>query len=247
MTITKSESVKELAAALAKAQGSMHPAKMDSTNPFLKNKYADLGSVIQAAQASLTANGLSYSQHPALADNQLTITTLLMHASGEWIESELTLGVSEVKGLSAAQAMGSVITYLRRYSLAAILGVYADEDTDGNDKKTEAKQQRQPTPPPADPAGHPTPPAEPAKIVYPQKILLAIVAAGYAANEFEARGMLAHSVLPADVREGIAKGWAHHYYDARHRDPEPATADQAGNEANDAYLNSFNPPATPAV
>ena len=56
--MNKSESIKELAGALSKAQGAMTAAKMDSVNPFFKSKYADLGSVIQASKSTLAANGL---------------------------------------------------------------------------------------------------------------------------------------------------------------------------------------------
>ena len=138
--MNKSESIAELAAALAKAQGAMSPAKMDSTNPFLKNKYADLGSVIQAARKPLADNGLSFTQSPAVTDGAVTVTTLLMHASGQWIESAITLPLDGGKGLSLAQSMGAIITYLRRYSLSAILGIYADEDNDGNQPAKPAAQ-----------------------------------------------------------------------------------------------------------
>lgn len=138
-----SESIKELAGALAKAQGAMGAAKMDSVNPFLKNKYADLGSVIQAARKPLSDNGLAITQHPAVSENSVTVTTILMHLSGEWIESEITLPLDGSKGLSLAQSMGAIITYLRRYTLSAILGIFADEDNDGNEKKQPAKS---PTP-----------------------------------------------------------------------------------------------------
>ena len=138
--MNKSESIAELAAALAKAQGAMSPAKMDSTNPFLKNKYADLGSVIQAARKPLADNGLSFTQSPAVTDGTVTVTTLLMHASGQWIESAITLPLDGGKGLSLAQSMGAIITYLRRYSLSAILGIYADEDNDGNQPAKPAAQ-----------------------------------------------------------------------------------------------------------
>lgn len=138
--MNKSESIAELAAALAKAQGAMTAAKMDSVNPFLKNKYADLGSVIQASKKPMSDNGLSYSQHPSIGDGSVSITTVLMHSSGQWLESTITLPFEISKGLSLAQAMGGVITYLRRYSLAAIFGLYADEDVDGNDNRPAAKQ-----------------------------------------------------------------------------------------------------------
>lgn len=137
--MNKSENIGELAAALSKAQGAMQAAKMDSVNPFLKNRYADLGSVVQAARKPLADNGLSFSQCPSLADGSVTVATLLMHASGQWIESAITLQVDNAKGLSMAQSMGAIITYLRRYSLAAVLGIYADEDTDGNDPRPTTK------------------------------------------------------------------------------------------------------------
>jgi hypothetical protein len=141
-----SESIKELAGALAKAQGAMGAAKMDSINPFLKNKYADLGSVIQAAKKPLSDNGLSYTQHPAVTDSHVTVTTILMHLSGEWIESEISLPLDGGKGLSLAQSMGAIITYLRRYTLSAILGIYADEDMDGNKPAPKAQAQTVVTP-----------------------------------------------------------------------------------------------------
>jgi hypothetical protein len=130
--MNKSESIKELAAALAKAQAAMPAAKFDATNPFLKNKYASLGAIIEAARAPLAANGLSVAQLPVNMGEAIGVTTILMHASGEYIESTLTLPVGDEKGKSTAQVAGSVITYLRRYALASVLGIYADEDTDGS-------------------------------------------------------------------------------------------------------------------
>jgi hypothetical protein len=147
--MNKSESIGKLAEALAKAQGAMKPAKMDAVNPFLKNRYADLGSVIEATKGPLAENGLSYTQHPSIEDYAVTISTILMHSSGEWIESSITLPLGEEKGLSLAQSMGKVVTYMRRYSLSAILGVYADTDTDGDDPR-----QRKPAQQPASDNGH---------------------------------------------------------------------------------------------
>jgi hypothetical protein len=140
--MNKSEQINELALALAKAQGQMSPAKMEATNPFLHNKYADLGSVIQAARKPLSENGLSFSQHPTIEAGRVSVCTVLMHSSGQWLESVIDLPVGEEKGLSLAQSMGKVVTYLRRYSLSAILGIYADEDTDGNDDKPSQASRR---------------------------------------------------------------------------------------------------------
>jgi len=128
----RSESIKELAKALSAAQGVMTAAKMDKENPFLKNMYADLGSVISAAKQPMQANGLAVSQLIGGDGAHVTITTLLMHLSGEWLSTEMSMPVGEARGKSQAQEIGSIITYLRRYSLAAILGVHADEDVDGN-------------------------------------------------------------------------------------------------------------------
>lgn len=128
----KSDIINELATALAKAQGEFTPARMDATNPFLKNNYADLGSVIAAAKAACAKYGLAVSQPASTTGDNVTVTTVLMHASGQWMSSEMTLPLGKESGRSIAQAAGSIITYLRRYSLSAMLGIYADEDTDGN-------------------------------------------------------------------------------------------------------------------
>jgi len=135
----KSDSIAQLAKALSMAQGEMKPAKMDSFNPFLKNRYADLGSVIEAARPALTKNGLSFSQFVETSNGGVTVETLLMHASGEWLSTAITMPLGEEKGRSLVQNAGSIITYLRRYSLSAILGIYADEDIDGGEKKPAPK------------------------------------------------------------------------------------------------------------
>ena len=128
----KSDTIASLAKALSLAQGEMKAAAMNAVNPFLKNKYADLGSVIEAARPVLVKNGLAFTQLVYRDEACIGVETVLMHASGEWISSRLSVEVGEERGKSTAQVAGSVITYLRRYALSAILGIYADEDTDGN-------------------------------------------------------------------------------------------------------------------
>lgn len=128
--MNKSDSIKELAAALNKAQAAIKPAKKDRENPFFSSSYATLQSVWEAALPAMTTNGLSIAQTfttPADAATIIVETTLL-HTSGEWLTSTLTL--KPVK--SDPQAFGSAITYGRRYSVAAILGIVADDDDDGN-------------------------------------------------------------------------------------------------------------------
>jgi hypothetical protein len=130
--MNKSESITKLSAALAKAQAEMPVVKMNAQNPFLKNKYADLGAVIEASRPVLAKNGLAMVQSTIGDGTKIGVTTLLTHESGEWLEDTIALTLGDEKGKSSAQVAGSIISYLRRYSWASFLGMYADEDTDGN-------------------------------------------------------------------------------------------------------------------
>ena len=123
----QSESIKNLAEAMAQAQGSMGAAIKGNSNPFFKSKYADLGSVIQAIKPHFAANGLSYVQFPVSANNAVGVTTRLMHSSGEWLEQEYFIPLGKMD----AQSVGSCLSYARRYSLQAIAGIPAEDD-DGN-------------------------------------------------------------------------------------------------------------------
>ena len=136
--MNKSESIKEIAAALNKAQAEMSGAKKSASNPFFKSKYADLGAVVEAIKVAFADNGLSYSQFPIFLDGKVGVETILMHSSGEWLSSELYLPMTK----QDPQAAGSAITYARRYALQAIAGIPSDDD-DGNEasKAQSAKQQ----------------------------------------------------------------------------------------------------------
>ena len=123
----KSETIAELAKALNKAQAEMSGAKKGSENPFLKNKYADLASVIHCAKEPLCNNGLSISQFPVTHEGMAGVTTILMHESGEFLESTLLLPCTK----NDPQGMGSCITYAKRYSYQSALGI-PSEDDDGN-------------------------------------------------------------------------------------------------------------------
>lgn len=137
----KSPSIKELASALTLAQAEMKPVSMNSVNPFLKNHFADLGAMIESSRPVLAKHGLSLSQFPTVAERgEIGITTILMHASGEWMENTVALPVEIEKGKSQAQVAGSIITYLRRYSWAAVLGLYAEEDIDGSQQTRPANK-----------------------------------------------------------------------------------------------------------
>jgi len=147
--MNKSDSIKELASALAKAQADMLPAKLNETNPFLKSKYASLGAVIEASRPALAKHGLSVAQFPFNDGDTIGVRTVLMHESGEYMEDMLALPVGDEKGKSVAQVAGSVITYLRRYALSSVLGIYAGEDDDGS-VETPAPKKKAPSAPPSD-------------------------------------------------------------------------------------------------
>jgi hypothetical protein len=140
----KSDSIVKLGMALAKAQAEMPTIKMNAQNPFLKNKYADLGAVISGSRPVLAKYGLAIAQTPVSDGDKIGVTTLLVHESGEWLEDTILITPTNSKGLSDAQNAGVVISYLRRYSWSSILGLHADEDNDGHQeeqpkKKPEAK------------------------------------------------------------------------------------------------------------
>ena len=133
----RSEEIKQLAAALSKAQAAMKPAIKDRENPFFKNTYADLASVWEAIKLPLTENGFCVSQFLSSTDGHIIVETLLLHVSGEWILNELMLPVLK----NDPQSYSSSATYGRRISLAAIAGVATeDDDAEGNFRKIEDKK-----------------------------------------------------------------------------------------------------------
>jgi hypothetical protein len=128
MTSLKSESLKELGAALAKAQNEMSPAGINSDNPFYKSKYASFGSIVRCSRPALTKHGLSVIQRPLIEEGNSILSTMLLHCSGEYIESRLKI----VPVKSDPQSFGSCLSYLKRYAYASIVGVISDdEDDDG--------------------------------------------------------------------------------------------------------------------
>lgn len=127
-----SNSIGNLAAALAAAQAEMKPAKETANNPAFRSKYADLTSCFEACNAVLPKHKLSISQVMVAApEGYVSVQTLLLHESGEWLSSVCTLKADGNRGVNAAQAAGSAITYARRYGLTAIVGLATDDD-DGN-------------------------------------------------------------------------------------------------------------------
>jgi len=127
-TLEFSPDIGELAAALALAQGEMKAAKKDSENPFFKSSYADLSQVWDSCRAALSKQKLAVLQPTSGSGEGVTIHTMIVHSSGQWVRGSLTL--KPVK--NDPQGVGSAITYARRYALAAMVGVVSDEDDDGN-------------------------------------------------------------------------------------------------------------------
>jgi hypothetical protein len=122
--MTHSEQLGELATALALAQSLIEGAKKDSDNPFFKSHYADLASIWDACRKQLTGAGLAVVQMPFTDGTNIGVQTILLHASGQWIESSVSAAAKDL----GPQAVGSVITYLRRYALAAVAGVPQIDD-----------------------------------------------------------------------------------------------------------------------
>lgn len=151
----RSESIANLAAALADAQIEMTSAQMDATNPHFKSKYATLASVIEALKP-IHQRGLALIQTASVDRHEtgalVTVETTLAHKSGEWIAETISL-----KPVSDnPQAVGSAITYGRRYLAAAVVGIAADDDDDANGA-TKPQQQQKPAVKPLKPIAKPEP------------------------------------------------------------------------------------------
>lgn len=135
----KSDNISELAKALAAAQACFTAAEKDHTAKVVSRKgdassyqykYADLSAYLEVCRDPLAKHGLSFVQDVECGGGLVSVTTLLMHTSGQWIRfSPFTLAAEAASGsLPTAQAIGSAVTYARRYSLAAALGMTADDD-----------------------------------------------------------------------------------------------------------------------
>ena len=117
--------MKQISTALLKAQSEMSNPKKGATNPFFKSKYADLNSIREAVIPILNANGISVLQPIIHIDGKNFVKTILLHESGENIESLTEIIYNKIND---AQAQGSGISYARRYSLQSFVCVGADDD-----------------------------------------------------------------------------------------------------------------------
>jgi len=157
----RSETISALTEALAKAQGAFPAVQKSGKNEHLRNQYSTLDDIIAAVRKPLAANGLSFLQPlVSLEDGLLVLETVLMHQTGEWVSSEVAVpSLSGNRAVNELQAFGSALTYMRRYTLTAMLGVTSEEDVDGNGdsgngqkpttKQAAKPQQKKPAPKPA--------------------------------------------------------------------------------------------------
>lgn len=139
--MNKSEAIGNLAKAIALSQVEVENATKDTKNEFFKSKYADLAAVLNVIRPVFSKHNIAIVQLPSFAAPIASVETMLIHESGEFISSVCSAPV----GKQDAQGIGSAITYLRRYSLAAMCGV-AQEDDDGNGASDKDKPKQPATP-----------------------------------------------------------------------------------------------------
>ena len=124
----------EIAKAIAKAQSEIQNVTKDAKNPHYKSQYASLAAVLDVVRPIFSKNGIAIVQIPISEEGQVGLKSMLVHDSGQSVESIILLPMAAT-GRNIAQEAGSIITYLRRYTLAAMAGV-AQEDDDGESVKT---------------------------------------------------------------------------------------------------------------
>ena len=137
--------------ALAKAQGQFQAVAKNQDNPFFKSKYLTLAGIMDVIRKPFADNELCVIQSPKVFKEGnstfITLKTIIAHSSGETLENELTLPIATGQRISDAQAIGSGITYARRYALQSLVGVSADEeDDDGNSACGRVEQKPKPKP-----------------------------------------------------------------------------------------------------
>ena len=131
----QSELINELSAALAKAQLEIKNPAKNATNPFLKNRYADLGSCLNAIRAVAAVNGLAFVQSVEMFADSISISSQISHSSGQWI-SQTATAVIQAGGKNLMQDVGSMSTYLKRYQAQSMWAISGDDDTDAQEITT---------------------------------------------------------------------------------------------------------------
>ena len=135
--MNKSESVKQIFEALVKAQEELKNSFKSATNPHYKSKYAPLDEIINGIKPVLAKNGLAITQDVSGDGDRVTVSTLIMHESGEWVEQT---GLTIKPAKTDAQGTCGAVTYARRYALQAALNISSDDDDDGNEASKPAEK-----------------------------------------------------------------------------------------------------------
>jgi len=128
----QSESINELATALAKAQAEIRNPGKNTKNTFFKNEYADLTAVLGCIRPVAAANGLSFIQAVEAYNGNVAVTSQISHSSGQWIKQVASVEVPKTSK-NPIQDLGSMATYLKRYQAQSMWAICADEDTDAQD------------------------------------------------------------------------------------------------------------------
>jgi len=128
-----SETIKNIAVAMAKVTAEIqNPLKNQNGYGY---KYATLDSILEKVRPILAKNGLSILQSQEINESSVVVTTLLMHISGEYIETRAEAPFTTLKGMNDYQSLGAGITYLRRYAISSLLNIASEEDTDATSKQ----------------------------------------------------------------------------------------------------------------
>ena len=138
--IEMSTELDKLAPALAKAQAEIRKAAKNARNPHLRNRYADLESVLDVVRPVAASHGRSFPCFPVCRDGRAGVRWMLLHASGQWMSGEVLHDVGSSKGLKPAQADGVCISYAKRYAVSAVFAVSTGlPDTDGETRHSTAR------------------------------------------------------------------------------------------------------------
>ena len=136
-----SASIGQLAKALATANTHITNPKLDSVNPHFRNRYASLGAILNAVRIPLASNGIALVQTVNTDTTRLPSKPPLLHVSGEWMAETVSMPVPD---RGTVQQLGSLVTYLRRYSAAAMCGIVGEEDDDGEQDRQAPRESARP-------------------------------------------------------------------------------------------------------
>jgi hypothetical protein len=196
--VKKSETINDLAGALARAQGEMKNPPLDGTNPHFRSRFATLAGIRDTILPVLSRHGLSVIQSAGSSERGPVLTTLLLHTSGQWVETD---GLELPASKQDAQGYGSALTYARRYSLLALAGVTGDDDDDGNGAVEPAKK-----PHPAQVATNMKPGAKSVELANGAELLARLQA--FDARLYDAGLLMAKGELVDMIQtQGERQGW----------------------------------------